>query len=46
MTGKSKTLATIREVPGDLWGQIHPVILGMDPLKATGRMRDSSQANP
>ena len=39
MTGRSETLATIWEVPDDLWEQIHPVILGMDPPKATGRKR-------
>ena len=36
MRGKSETLATIWEVPDDLWEQIHPVILDMDPPKATG----------
>ena len=39
MTGKSKTLATIWEVADDLWEQIHPVILEMDPPKATGHKR-------
>ena len=39
MTGKRDTLATIWEVPDDLWEQIHPVILEMDPPKATGRKR-------
>ena len=39
MTGKSETLPTIWEVPDDLWEQIHPVILEMDPPKSTGRKR-------
>ena len=39
MTGKSETLATIWEVPDDLWEQIPPVILELDPPKATGRRR-------
>ena len=39
MTGKGETLATIWEVPDHLWEQIHPVILEMDPPKATGRKR-------
>ena len=38
MKGKSETLATIWEVPNDLWEQIHPVILEMDPP----RLRDGS----
>ena len=29
--GKSETLPTIWEIPDDLWEQIHPVILEMDP---------------
>lgn len=37
--GKRETLPTIWEVPDDLWEQIHPVILEMDPPKATGRKR-------
>ena len=37
MTGKSEALPTIWEVPDDLWGQILPVILEMDPPKTTGR---------
>lgn len=39
VTGKSETLATIWEVPDDLWEQIHPVIPEMDPPKATGGKR-------
>ena len=39
MTGKNETLPTIWEVPDDLWEQIHPVILEMDPPKSTGRKR-------
>ena len=35
--GKSDTLPTIWEIPDDLWEQIHPVILEMDPPKPTGR---------
>ena len=37
--GKRETLPTIWEVPDDLWEQIHPVILEMDPPKSTGRKR-------
>ena len=37
--GKAETLATIREIPDHLWEQIHPVILELDPPKATGRQR-------
>ena len=37
--GKSETLPTIWEIPDDLWEQIHPVILEMDPPKPTGRKR-------
>ena len=37
--GKAETLATIWEIPGHLWEQIHPVILELDPPKATGRQR-------
>ncbi len=33
------TLATIWEVPGHLWAQLHTVILELDPPKATGRKR-------
>ena len=32
--GKSETLPTISEIPDDLWEQIHPVILEIDPPKA------------
>ena len=39
MTGKRETLPTIWEIPGDLWDQIHPVILELDPPKSTGRKR-------
>ena len=39
MMGKSETLPTIWEIPDDLWEQIHPVILEMDPPKSTGRKR-------
>ena len=39
MTGKSDTLPTVWEIPDDLWKQIHPVILEMDPPKSTGRKR-------
>ena len=39
MTGKSETLPTICKVPYDLWEEIHPVILEMDPPKSTGRKR-------
>ena len=39
MTGKSDTLPTVREIPDDLWEQIHPVILQVDPPKSTGRKR-------
>ena len=39
MMGKSETLPTIWEIPDDLWEQIHPVILEMDPPKPTGRKR-------
>ena len=31
MMGKSETLPTIWEVPDDLWEQIEPVILELDP---------------
>ena len=37
--GKRKTLDTIWEVPDDLWEQIEPLLLELDPLKATGRKR-------
>ena len=33
---KGETLLTIREITNDLWERIHPVILAMDPPKATG----------
>ena len=39
MTGKRETLPTIWEIPDDLWEQIHPVILELDPPKSTGRKR-------
>ena len=37
MRGKNETLPTIWEIPDDLWEQINPVILEMDPPKSTGR---------
>ena len=37
--GKSDVLPTIREIPDDLWDQIHPVIVELDPSKSTGRKR-------
>ena len=37
--GKSETLPTTWEIPDDLWEQIHPVILEMDPPKPTERKR-------
>ena len=37
--GKSETLATIWEIPDDLWERIEPVILELDPPKAKGRKR-------
>ena len=46
MMGKSEALATIWEVPDDLWEQIHPVILELAPPKATRTEAGSSQANP
>ena len=39
MMGKKDTLPTIWEVPDDLWEQIHPLILEMDPPRTTGRKR-------
>ena len=36
---KGDTLATVWEVSDHLWERIHPVILQLDPLKATGRRR-------
>ncbi len=39
MLGKGETLAAVWEIPDHLWEQIHPVILEMDPSKATGRKR-------
>jgi hypothetical protein len=42
MTGKSGALPTIWEIPDDLWDQIHPAILEMDPPKSTGRNWKSS----
>ena len=37
--GRSWTLPTIWEIPDDLWEQVHPAILEMDPPKATGCKR-------
>ena len=37
--GKSETLPTIWEIPDDLWEQIQPVILEIDPPKSTGPKR-------
>ena len=39
MMEKGKALGTIWEIPDDLWEQIHPVILEMDPPKTRGRKR-------
>ena len=39
-------MATIWEVPDALWEQIQPVILDMDPPKATGRKAGSPEENP
>ena len=39
MIGTAETLGTIWEIPVHLGEQIRPVILEMDPLKATGRKR-------
>lgn len=39
---KGETLDTIWEVPDDLWAEIEPIILELDPPKDTGRKR----ANP
>ena len=39
MTRKRETLQTIWEIPDDLWEQIHPVIVEMDPAKHAGRKR-------
>ena len=39
MTEKRETLPTLWEISDDLWEQIHPVILEMDPPKSTGRKR-------
>lgn len=39
---KGETLDTIWEVPDDLWAEIQPLILKLDPPKPTGRKR----ANP
>ena len=39
MKGKSEALPTIWEAPDDLWEQIHPVILELDPPRSTGRKR-------
>ena len=37
--GSNATLETIREIPDHLWEQSHPIILELDPPKATGRKR-------
>jgi len=37
LIGKRETLPTIWEVPDDLWEQLPPVIVEMDPPKAMGR---------
>jgi putative transposase len=37
--GKQATLDTIWEVPDELWEQIRPIVLEMDPPKAGGRKR-------
>ena len=37
--GRNETRPTIWGIPDDLWQQTHPVILAMDPPKATGRKR-------
>ena len=37
MMGKRELLPTIWEILDDLWDQINPVILEMDPPKSTGR---------
>ena len=39
VTGKSEALPPIWEIPDDLWDQIDPVILEIDPPKSTGRKR-------
>ena len=39
MIGTAETSGTIWEIPVHLGEQIRPVILEMDPLKATGRKR-------
>jgi putative transposase len=36
---KDGELDTIWEVPDDLWAEVEPIILAMDPPKATGRKR-------
>ena len=36
---EGKALPTIWDVPDDLWEQIEPVILELDPPKAKGRKR-------
>ena len=36
---KQDVLDTIWEVPDELWEMVEPIILEMDPLKATGRKR-------
>ena len=39
MMGKDETLPTIWEIPDDLWEQIEPVLLELDPPKRKGRKR-------
>lgn len=36
---KQRGMDTIWEVPDELWEQVEPVLLGLDPPKATGRKR-------
>jgi putative transposase len=40
---KKKTLATIWEVPDELWDRMEPLILEVDPLKETGRPRANAR---
>ena len=37
--GKQQVMDTIWEVPDELWEQVEPVLLKLDPPKATGRKR-------
>lgn len=37
--GEAQPLETIWEIPDDVWEKIQPVILAVDPPKATGRKR-------